>query len=135
MIALHQTSLADRRAPIACLLTMHLGRGIHLTRLTTAPVAWPLTMTLNASPDMACMQGANPESDEDADFWGYQYCTEMFMPFAKDGGVGGGGGDGGSRVLCCWDCSWSVVELMKVCQRRVCLCHRACTIVQQLCPV
>lgn len=34
----------------------------------------------------ASVQGANPESDQDSDFWGYQYCTEMFMPFAKDGG-------------------------------------------------
>eukprot|EP00798_Chlamydomonas_sp_ICE-L_P010048 gene10048-7940_t len=29
--------------------------------------------------------GANPESDEVADFWGYQYCTEMVMPFSRDG--------------------------------------------------
>jgi hypothetical protein len=32
-----------------------------------------------------CMQGANEDTDQDGDFWGYQYCTEMFMPFAKDG--------------------------------------------------
>jgi hypothetical protein len=24
-------------------------------------------------------------ADEDVDFWGYQYCTENFMPFSKDG--------------------------------------------------
>ncbi|KAK2078013.1 hypothetical protein QBZ16_003881 [Prototheca wickerhamii] len=30
-------------------------------------------------------QGANPETEKDADFWGYQACTEQFMPFSRDG--------------------------------------------------
>ena len=30
--------------------------------------------------------GVNPETDEDGHFWDYQWCTEMFMPFSKDGG-------------------------------------------------
>lgn len=45
----------------------------------------PTLLPLPAAP--ACwLQGANPETEEDADFWGYQYCTEQFMPFSKDGG-------------------------------------------------
>lgn len=26
-----------------------------------------------------------PRADEDGDFWGFQYCTEQFMPFSKSG--------------------------------------------------
>lgn len=29
--------------------------------------------------------GANPETDEDGSFWDYQWCTEQFQPFSKDG--------------------------------------------------
>ncbi|KAK9809908.1 hypothetical protein WJX72_001411 [[Myrmecia] bisecta] len=29
--------------------------------------------------------GANPDTDEDALFWGYQWCTEMVQPFTRDG--------------------------------------------------
>ena len=40
-------------------------------------------------PATACPAGSVsvslPPADEDADFWGYQYCTENFMPFSKDG--------------------------------------------------
>lgn len=42
----------------------------------------------NHTGDLGCFsfkQGPNPETDEDSNFWGYQYCTEQFMPFAKDG--------------------------------------------------
>ncbi|PRW44843.1 prolyl endopeptidase-like isoform A [Chlorella sorokiniana] len=42
----------------------------------------------NHTGDLACFsfkEGPNPETDEDSNFWGYQYCTEQFMPFAKDG--------------------------------------------------
>ncbi|GAX83175.1 hypothetical protein CEUSTIGMA_g10601.t1 [Chlamydomonas eustigma] len=42
----------------------------------------------NYSGDVPCFDfssGPNPETTETADFWGYQYCTEMFQIFAKDG--------------------------------------------------
>ncbi|KAL4433268.1 hypothetical protein ABPG77_003316 [Micractinium sp. CCAP 211/92] len=42
----------------------------------------------NHTQDLPCFsfkQGPNPETDEDADFWGYQYCTEQFQLFSKDG--------------------------------------------------
>lgn len=42
----------------------------------------------NHTGDLECLsfkEGPNPETDEDADFWGYQYCTEQFQPFGKDG--------------------------------------------------
>ncbi|EFN56397.1 hypothetical protein CHLNCDRAFT_144962 [Chlorella variabilis] len=42
----------------------------------------------NHTGDLPCFsfkQGPNPETDEDADFWGYQYCTEQFQVFSKDG--------------------------------------------------
>ncbi|GBF97767.1 hypothetical protein Rsub_10192 [Raphidocelis subcapitata] len=29
--------------------------------------------------------GPNPETDEDGNFWDYQWCTEMLMPASKDG--------------------------------------------------
>ncbi len=29
--------------------------------------------------------GPNPETDEDGSFWDYQWCTEQFQPFSKDG--------------------------------------------------
>ena len=32
-------------------------------------------------------EGPNPESDEDGNFWEYQACTEMVMPFSRNGGV------------------------------------------------
>ena len=41
--------------------------------------------TLHACPCTTPTQGANPETDKDADFWGYQACTEQFMPFSRDG--------------------------------------------------
>lgn len=30
--------------------------------------------------------GVNPDTDEDAQFWGYQWCTEMVQPFSRSGG-------------------------------------------------
>ena len=30
-------------------------------------------------------QGANEETDEDANFWDFQWCSEMFMPMTRDG--------------------------------------------------
>ena len=33
-----------------------------------------------------CSQGANEETDEDGHFWNYQWCTEMYMGMARDGG-------------------------------------------------
>lgn len=42
----------------------------------------------NYSHDAECFRfdaGPNPESDEAGDFWGYQWCTEMFMPASRDG--------------------------------------------------
>ncbi|PSC70433.1 Lysosomal Pro-X carboxypeptidase [Micractinium conductrix] len=42
----------------------------------------------NHTGDLACLsfkEGPNPETDEDSKFWGYQYCTEQWMPFSKDG--------------------------------------------------
>ena len=43
----------------------------------------------NYSGNLSCFDfdsGPNPETTEDADFWGYQYCTEQFQLFSKDGG-------------------------------------------------
>ncbi|KAJ9521980.1 hypothetical protein QJQ45_024858 [Haematococcus lacustris] len=45
-------------------------------------------MYYNYSGSLSCLnwnQGANSDSDEDADFWDYQFCTEMFGPSARDG--------------------------------------------------
>ncbi|KAG1667860.1 hypothetical protein FOA52_011048 [Chlamydomonas sp. UWO 241] len=42
----------------------------------------------NHSGDEACFDwraDVNPETSEVLDFWGYQYCTEMFQIFSKDG--------------------------------------------------
>ncbi|KAL6769573.1 hypothetical protein ACKKBG_A31535 [Auxenochlorella protothecoides x Auxenochlorella symbiontica] len=42
----------------------------------------------NHSGNLPCFdweQGANPEEDEVEDLWGYQACTEQFMPFSRDG--------------------------------------------------
>ena len=33
-----------------------------------------------------CGGGPNPETDEDGNFWDYQWCTEMLMPASKNGG-------------------------------------------------
>lgn len=30
--------------------------------------------------------GPNPETDDDSNFWEYQACTEMVMPFSRNGG-------------------------------------------------
>lgn len=43
----------------------------------------------NYTRDLSCFDfkmGVNNATQEDADFWGYQYCTEQFMPFSRDGG-------------------------------------------------
>ena len=31
-------------------------------------------------------EGPNPETDDDSNFWEYQACTEMVMPFSRNGG-------------------------------------------------
>lgn len=31
-------------------------------------------------------QGVNPETQEDGNFWGFQWCTEQFQQFARGGG-------------------------------------------------
>ena len=31
-------------------------------------------------------EGPNPKGDEDSNFWDYQACTEMVMPFSRNGG-------------------------------------------------
>jgi lysosomal Pro-X carboxypeptidase len=31
-------------------------------------------------------EGPNPEGEEDSNFWDYQACTEMVMPFSRNGG-------------------------------------------------
>lgn len=30
-------------------------------------------------------EGVNPDTQQDADFWGFQFCTEMFQPMSRDG--------------------------------------------------
>ena len=40
----------------------------------------------NNSGSLQCFdftQGVNPDSDADANYWGYQYCTEMVQPFSR----------------------------------------------------
>ncbi|KAG2433173.1 hypothetical protein HYH02_012716 [Chlamydomonas schloesseri] len=42
----------------------------------------------NHTGDLACFDpfaGTDPDSDHDANWWDYQWCAEMLMPFAKDG--------------------------------------------------
>eukprot|EP00983_Pelagomonas_calceolata_P055148 1144009-Pelagomonas_calceolata.AAC.3 len=44
----------------------------------------------NYSGSLQCFdynEGANKETAEVEDLWDYQYCTEMFMPFGKNGGT------------------------------------------------
>ena len=51
----------------------------------------------NYSGQLSCFDfnmGVNPDTDEDGDFWGYQYCTEQAAPFSKNGG-------GRPLVTCC----------------------------------
>ncbi len=31
--------------------------------------------------------GPNPETDEDGNFWDFQWCTEMLMPASRNGGA------------------------------------------------
>ena len=53
--------------------------------------------------------GPNPETDADANYWDYQWCTEMFMPSSRDGGA-----------LCCclfWGLWFWLLALLAVCQR------------------
>lgn len=53
-----------------------------------AAMARAVGVFYNHTRDLDCYsfkQGPNPETDEDADFWGYQYCTEQFQIFSKDG--------------------------------------------------
>lgn len=43
----------------------------------------------NFSSNLPCYnfsEGPNPETDEDGNFWDYQACTEMVMPFSRNGG-------------------------------------------------
>jgi lysosomal Pro-X carboxypeptidase len=42
----------------------------------------------NFSGSLKCLdwhEASDPETAEDGDFWSWQYCTEMFMPMAKNG--------------------------------------------------
>jgi hypothetical protein len=44
----------------------------------------------NYTGDKPCFnytQGVNPSTQEDGDMWGYQYCTEMFMPMVRMDGA------------------------------------------------
>jgi hypothetical protein len=44
----------------------------------------------NHTGDVACydpLGGTDPDSDHDANFWDFQWCAEMLMPFSKDGGA------------------------------------------------
>jgi lysosomal Pro-X carboxypeptidase len=67
----------------------------------------------NYTGDLACFEwgaGPNPETDEDGNFWDYQWCTEMFMPFSRDGGEGRRGREGGGLVA-----SVAVGRMVAVC--------------------
>ncbi len=33
--------------------------------------------------------GVNPDTEQDGNFWDWQYCTEMLMPMAATGGAAG----------------------------------------------
>ena len=44
----------------------------------------------NFSGSLPCFnytEGPNPETDDDSNFWDYQACTEMVMPFSRNGGA------------------------------------------------
>ncbi|BDA40679.1 Lysosomal Pro-X carboxypeptidase [Coccomyxa sp. Obi] len=62
----------------------------------------------NYSKEVECYDygaGANPETDEDGSFWDYQWCTEQFQPFSKDG-----------ENDMYWDQPFSVKESIQTCQ-------------------
>lgn len=61
--------------------------GLEGEELLTA-MAKAVGVFYNYSGSLECYDtggGPNPETDEDANFWDYQWCTEMFMPQARDG--------------------------------------------------
>ena len=60
----------------------------------------------NSTGERACFDytvGANPETDEDGDFWDFQACTEMVMPMRRDGAGPGPRGRGDMFFEQEWD--------------------------------
>ena len=60
--------------------------GVHLL----AAMAAASGVFYNYTHDLPCFDfkaGANKETEEDSDFWGYQSCTEQWMPMSRDGGM------------------------------------------------
>ena len=41
----------------------------------------------NALPCFNYTAGPNKETEEDGNLWGFQYCSEHFMPMSRDGGA------------------------------------------------
>ena len=64
------------------LLAASLSPGVHAAP-TRTPRPCPCTPMWYTR--MHCAAPRCPPADEDADFWGYQYCTEQFQVFSKDG--------------------------------------------------
>ncbi|KAI8473311.1 MAG: serine carboxypeptidase S28-domain-containing protein [Monoraphidium minutum] len=64
------------------------GRGGDGTGELLTALADAVGVFYNYTSDLACYDpgfGPNPETDEDGNFWDYQWCTEMLMPASKDG--------------------------------------------------
>lgn len=56
---------------------------------TQTALAQAAGVLYNFSGSVSCLSpgtGPSPESDEDAHFWDFQWCTEMVMPASRDGG-------------------------------------------------
>lgn len=64
---------------------------VHISNSTEALLAGLREASLvyyNFSGSVKCLdwhEASDPDTAEDGDFWSWQYCTEMFMPFAKNG--------------------------------------------------
>lgn len=63
--------------------------------------------------DLKCFDfraGSDNETEADADFWGYQYCTEQWQPFSRDGNADmfwGQPWDAGAAAAAC-EAEWGV---------------------------
>ncbi|CAK0734809.1 hypothetical protein CVIRNUC_000484 [Coccomyxa viridis] len=80
------------------------------TRELLPAFADSLGIFYNYSKDVECYDfkaGANPETEEDGNFWDYQWCTEQFQPFSRDG-----------KHDMYWDQPFSLKESIERCQEQ-----------------